>query len=109
MFDAYKSKNEVVSVLDLWSQAFSNSIYLEQDSQLRSINSLSQVQEKKGSFSISITLPQPPEECRIAPAFPQIHGKLDISPGMAAEHKRNALKRITSITPITATTVPSSV
>lgn len=40
MSDAYKCRNEVVSVLDLLLQAFSNSIYLEQDSQLRSINYL---------------------------------------------------------------------
>lgn len=62
--------------------------------------------KKQSWFSISITLPQPPEECHIVSAFPQIHGKLDISPGKAAQHKRNALKKIISIT---ATPVPCSV
>lgn len=40
MSDAYKCKNEVVSVLDLLLQAFSNIMYLEPDSQLSSINYL---------------------------------------------------------------------
>lgn len=48
---------------------------------------------KQRSFNISITLPRPPEECRIESAFPQTHGKLDRSTGKAAQHKRNALKK----------------
>lgn len=48
--------------------------------------------KKQTSSSISTTLPRPPEECHIVSAFPQIRGKLDISPGKAAQQKRNALK-----------------
>ena len=56
--------------------------------------------KEQSSFSISTTLPRPPEECRIVSVFPQIHGKLDISPGMAAQHKRNVLKKSHPLYPL---------
>lgn len=64
--------------------------------------------KKQSSFSISITLPQPPEEYHIVSAFPQIHGKLDISPGTAAQQKK-CTEKVTSIMSIIATPVPRSV
>lgn len=64
--------------------------------------------KKQSSFSVSITLPRPPEEYRTVSAFPQIHGKLDISPGKAAQQKK-CTEKITSIIPIVATPVPWAV
>lgn len=81
-------RNEAVSVLDFLLQTFSNSIYLEQDVQIRINYLLLKSSRGSISFSTSIALPQPPEECHTVSAFPQTHGKLDISPGKAAQHKR---------------------
>lgn len=87
-------RNEAVSVLDFLLQTFSNSIYLEQDVQIRINYLLLKSSRGSISFSTSIALPQPPEECHTVSAFPQTHGKLDRSPGKAAQHKRQKKNKI---------------
>lgn len=91
------NRNEAVSILGMLLQAFSNSKYWEQVSQ-PSINHL--WYSVYYSYSISATLPQPPGECHTGSAFPQTRGKLDRSPGKAAQHKRNVMRKSHPLHPL---------